>query len=228
MPPRRRRWPALVSLIVSVVVAFGWIRSYLSMDMLEYRHGEVQSAATRPDGVAVTNFLAQRETAHHVRGIIYLSRRSYCSASIAAPENVRAPRGPAGWRISHLPLQNLGLLPVDTLYYTAPLEWKFGGFGVFSHNRNGEVSRAVCFPYWFMVLCSSAPLLHLTFTSIRRRRRERAGRCGACGYDLRGGQANAGDRRCSECGATVDGALAAATAQPIRIESPPPEQDATS
>jgi hypothetical protein len=66
-------------------------------------------------------------------------------------------------------------------------------------SRTEVISRGVLrFPYWAMVLVTSAPALvaFLNLSCARwRRRRWKRGLCANCGYDLR-----ASDDRCPECG----------------------------
>ena len=59
-------------------------------------------------------------------------------------------------------------------------------------------SWAQAVPLWFLLLLFSIPLAIAARSPIRRWRRRRSGRCEVCGYDLR-----ASGERCPECGTPV-------------------------
>lgn len=202
--PRRRHWPAMLSFVATVVIVAAWIRSCVAFDLIEYRWGELAPLTYAQGGADEYQYNVRTAIASQGDGIVYVRIAVYVSFGVPREELTRQWEHWHGWEIISASAADRGPRNDEDAYYFSPLEWRGGGFGIFTTMRQGEDARVITLPHWFLALVAVIPFLRYRILSRRDRKRTLAGCCRRCGYDLRGGRAaQAGAAiRCPECGGT--------------------------
>lgn len=204
---RRRGYVALLCLVLAVLVAFAWKRSY--------RGEELLSVASWRKGVDGAVYADDRSVESSAGGVavryevIWLRPRrgalTYPAtvAEVADGPNPRVvfARGSLVVYPAFKPEGSFGLFPyqgltnpgVKTLAFEAWSERPPTG-----HGSKPVASYGIAAPYWFLILLFCIPPIFWAFGTWRLRRRRANARCINCGYDLR---ASVG--RCPDCGAPI-------------------------
>jgi hypothetical protein len=169
-------------LLLSVVVAWLWSDSYLTVRMVGH-HSEGGTGATSwSSDVALIS-----------AGGSVAVRRTRVEAERPRPLGDR--RGPRGWHV----VVEQGIGVSAWRQGLGGRQWRWLGFGAVSggYSQNDRV-EVLWVPYWIVLALAVVPGL-VWWSAMRRRRLRRAARrlglCPTCGYDLR-----ATPGQCPECG----------------------------
>ncbi|MBK8914907.1 MAG: hypothetical protein IPM64_09975 [Phycisphaerales bacterium] len=203
---RRRRAGRVLTVLSGLLVltaAAGWIRSCMYLDRLEYRFGELRGQAASGVIPNEWEFHARAASVHHHMGTVFLGLSRYISLSNDGDALALQWADWPGWSRVSLPQSEVVMRVRDEWYYESPVEWRAGPLGLFTVADKGEVARALSFPYWLVILFGGIPLWITWLRARRAHRRRMAGCCTRCGYDLRGSIGAA----CPECG-SKDGTVA--------------------
>ncbi len=199
MRTRRVLFRAIVaaSLVLSLLAAAVWVRSYYVADLVQHSTGELESppaaAPTKEDPFAA-DWRHHQHTllARHDYGLLYLTRRHYTSYREKREELGDWDRQ-RGWDYMAFPP---GKPPFSQpAHFNTIADWSALGMSVQPFNKGGEEGYVVALPYALVLLLVGWPAAWWGLHSWRVHRRRRAGLCLKCGYDLHGARGP-----CPECG----------------------------
>ena len=186
---------SLVSLVLLVVVAALWLRSYRHADTLA-RH-----ALTPRPGVNHHHMIALQSAGGGLR----LHVRSHPAAN-GIPDVHRADLSTqVKWEWRSVSGQKTPAYPLtaDDFAAAGPFARKWRLLLLDGQKPTGFAAHAdrqttVVFPMWLIALPPAVPPLLYLYAAVHRRRRVASNHCRTCGYDLR-----ASSGRCPECGTRI-------------------------
>lgn len=186
-----------ISLVLSLLVAAAWVRSYFVGDWVQRAAGEVEAppakAPTPSDPFAAEwRYHHRTMTVRHDSGMLYLVRAVYTSYR-GTHEELKTWENERGWKYQAF---DAGMQTIHRpAHFGTIVDWSALGMGIEPFSKQGEDGHAVVVPYAFVLALVGWPAAWWGLHVWRIARRRRAGLCLKCGYNLRGARGV-----CPECG----------------------------